>query len=113
MSANKQISDLQKQIEELQAKQESLKGAAKDDAIKKINAILGDTFTIPELYPEFKKGVFGKREKSIVYIGDEEFEIAGKMSKEISSALVKLGKNPADYNKKSLVIEFGTKKEVE
>ncbi len=111
MSANKKISDLQKQIEELQAQQESLKGAAKDDAIKKIDAILGDTFTIPDLYPEFRKGVFGKREKSIVVIGDEDFEIAGKMSTDISAALVKLGENPADYNKKTLVKKYGKTKE--
>ena len=109
MSATKKLADIQKQIALLQKEQDSLLDAAKDDAVKQINAILGNTFTIPELYPEYRKGVFGKREKTIVYIGDEEFEIAGKMSSEITAALTKLGKNPADYNKAKLVDEFKDK----
>lgn len=102
-----ELQKIEKQMADLLNKKEELLNSTKNDAVSDINKILEKTgFTIPDLFPEFKKGFKGTRTKTLVKIGNEELEISGKITKDIQQALRNIGLNPNDYDKKKVVEEF-------
>ena len=101
-----EMSNIDKQIAELKAKQVTMLGTAKSDTKKQILELLKqNSFELSDIFPDEIKRQGANKHK--IAINGAEFSFVNKVSNKIKEALKELKLNPEDYTNERLVSEFG------
>lgn len=101
-----EMTNIDKQIAELKAKQVAMLDGAKTDTKKQILELLKkNSFELSDIFPDDVKRQGANKHK--IAINGVEFSFVNKVSNKIKDALKELKLNPEDYTNEKLVSEFG------